>query len=182
MVVIADLIRPSRYDYCSKTMQRWHFVVVMCNFVVVWMCFIYEAVPIFFPLGEAKIVFLSLFWRPNNPINRYFKQQQYQQSHGCNNRWRDGMIFWGADFSMVPRYPTDTHTHTHTAQDPLRVEELLENREQWMGNGMNFSSEFLWPKWFEFLRNSGCGMIWKLTQKINVNVTHLSLLFFFFWS
>ena len=45
------------------------------------------------------------------------------------------------------------------------------------GEGMNFS-EFLSPKWFKFLRNSGCGMIWKLTQ-INVNVTPLSLNMFF---
>ena len=61
------------------------------------------------------------------------KGHQLNKSKSLRGLTKDGFFLHGTP------YPTDTHT----PQDPLRVEELLEKREQWMGNGMNFFPDFL---------------------------------------
>ena len=141
----------------------------LCKNGILWWfgCTLFSSHPQFFSTWWSKDWVLFSVWRPNHPINRCLKQQQYQQSHGCNNRLERWDYFLGCRLLHGTPVP---NRHTHTSGS-------FESRgAAWEEGTVNGE----WDEFFfrvsiakmvsKFLRNSGCGMIWKLTQKINVSV------------
>ena len=134
MVVIADL-GSSRYDYCSKTMQKWYFVVVICNFVVVWMYFIFKASPIFFHFVKQRLCSFLCVEGLSIPSTDVLNNNNTNNPMVVTTDGEMG-LFLGCRLLHGNPVP---NRHT-SPQDPLRVEELLRTGNSEWGRDEFFPS------------------------------------------